>query len=109
MKKTKTESGKEKGGKWKVGTQYTAQKKYDFLRNCFDAAKQRGISLDEKKLIAQFQIKFASTARTARELIKTFETAGYIMRRGGEIASPELFEEELGIKPEEQKTIGESA
>jgi hypothetical protein len=68
-----------------MGTRLTARSKIEFFEKVFESARSQHISLDEKKLIAMFCIKHASTERKAKEIIKMFETAGEIARFNGEI------------------------
>jgi hypothetical protein len=92
-----------------MGTQYSLRKKINYFQTIFKNMKIKGISLDEKKVIAQFCIIHASTPRKAKELIKMFEDAGEIKKIGSEIVSPELFEEKTSNKSTYQKSIHDGA
>lgn len=80
-----------------MGTHKSAEYKYNWLMKCFNNAENDKISLSEPKLIAQFCITHASTKRTAKEMIKLFEEAGYIYRIGLELMSEQLFKENRGL------------
>lgn len=88
-----------------MGTAQSSREKFGWFKIRFELMKRNDQSFDEKKLIAQFCLEFASTPRRAKEIIKLFETAGEIKRIGGEIATPDKIKRELGISTETQTSV----
>jgi len=57
-----------------------------------------GYEVDEKKLLAEFSLEFASQERNAKEILQQFEWTGRIHRENGKIYSKEAWEAELSIR-----------
>jgi len=69
-----------------MGTRQTLKKKHEWIQNAFNAAKERNdgiLSLD--CLLANFCIDNCTDLRTAKELVKIYETAGKIEIQGSVI------------------------
>jgi hypothetical protein len=77
-----------------MGTTQTRILKQDWLISHIVAAGKRGYKVSEKKLIAEFCIKCASSEKTALELLKHLEILGLISRKNKEIWSKEAWEAE---------------
>lgn len=76
-----------------MGTRKTAQDKRSWFQYMFSEADKMGVSLSEKKLIAQFCLKFSSTQKTGKEIVNHFIDAEIIYRLKGDLMSPKLYKE----------------
>lgn len=76
-----------------MGTQLTLNHKMNFFRKIFDQAKEKGISINEKKLIACFCLECVSTKRRGEELLEHFLNAELIFRFGDDLMDKDLFKE----------------
>ena len=76
-----------------MGTNKTSEYKFNWLKKCFNNAKEQGVSLNIKKLEAQFCISHNSTPRKFKELMELFKNAEIIMIYDGEIGNCELIKE----------------
>ena len=88
-----------------MGTQHSAQKKIIWFRQRFEIMEAKDIYLNKDKLIAQFCLDNGSTPRTAKELLKMFETAGEIKIIGADIGSTKLIKDDLGITSTKQESL----
>lgn len=76
-----------------MGTNKSSEFKYNWLKKCFKNAKDSQISLNYKKLEAQFCITHVSTPRKFKELINLFQNAEIISVYDGEIGDSDLIKE----------------
>lgn len=77
----------------RMGTENSAQIKKDWFQARFNLAKEKQVSLDEEKVIAEFCLDCFSTRKTALQIIRNFEMTGRIIRWRKELLYPELYKE----------------
>jgi|GEM_PF-7039668 len=77
-----------------------SDKKINWLKKAFELAYEKGISINEKKLISEFILIHGSTERTAKELIQQFLNQGIVLRKFNlegekELVAPIIYKEWL--------------
>ncbi len=78
-----------------MGTQKSTLHKQQWISSRIEAACDNGTSVDQEKLLAEFCIANASTRKTGLEIIENLELTGKIVRKDGDIFTPELFNDYL--------------
>lgn len=75
-----------------MGTRATRTFKIDWVMARVKAASISNQIISEEKLIGEFIVFFGSSRITAREILKSLEYSGKIVREYGEIWTPESLE-----------------
>ena len=81
-----------------MGTQYTRRHKINWIMVRVRAAASQEKAVIEEKLIGEFCIAHASKRETAREILKSLESAGLIIRVESMILTPEQYDLEKNLK-----------
>ena len=84
-----------------MGTQKSALHKQTWISSRIEISCDLGTSVSQEKLLAEFCIANASTRKTGLEIINNLQFLGKLVRRDGDLFTPELFRE-YSIKEKDQ-------